>query len=503
MTTRRRFVQLCSAATAASAGLAGAETDPVLRKAMEAALAAIPTAAADPARPVYHFHPPANWNNDPNGTIFYRGWHHLFYQFNPYGSSWGHMHWGHARSRDLVNWDHLPIALGPSEDKGETHIYSGAATLARDGRPRLIYTSIGNRPPEQWLASPLLSSSLDDELLAWRKSDRNPILTLAAHGKLNVGDWRDPFLFQQQGRTYMVCGGNTSDRRSGGTAAVQLYRAENDELTAWKHLGVVFTYRNREIVNIECPNLFPLEGKWVLLISPHKACEYFIGALDLARPRFEPDTQGILDAGNAYASNISVDAQGRTILWLWGRTQNPEAKGWNSVMVLPRILSIGPDGFLRQQPAPEFETLRGEVVSSAAMPLTAAPVPLPGFHGDAMELEVELTLGGARTAAIELRLPGAERPAAVISVSQDGVLTAAGARTLIGRADRYKLRLFVDRSVFEVYANDGLAAVYNTLSGAVGNFQASVSAQGEGARLLSARAWPMNPAQFTLDRFHP
>jgi len=82
-----------------------------LAEATNAVRAAIAKAASDPGRPVYHFHSPAQWHNDPNGTIFYKGWRHLFYQLNPYGSEWGHMHWGHARSRDLINWEHLPIAL--------------------------------------------------------------------------------------------------------------------------------------------------------------------------------------------------------------------------------------------------------------------------------------------------------------------------------------------------------------------------------------------------------
>ena len=90
-------------------------------------------------------------------------------------------------------------------------------------------------------------------------------------------------------------------------------------------------------------------------MSPQQPCEYFIGDLDLAERRFIPDTHGVLDAGNAYASNISVDDRGRTILWLWGRTNTAPEKGWNGVMVLPRILSIGADGLLRQEPAPEFE----------------------------------------------------------------------------------------------------------------------------------------------------
>src|ERR1035441_5404610 len=348
---------------------------------MDSVRAAIPTAASDPARPVYHFHPPANWNNDPNGTIFYRGWHHLFYQFNPYGSLWGHMHWGHARSRDLVNWDHLPIALGPSEEKGEKHIYSGGATLARDGRPRLVYTSIGDREPEQWMASPL-----DDDLLAWTKSDRNPILTTAAHGKLKVGDWRDPFLFQEQGRTYMVCGGNISGRRWGGGGAVQLYRAENDDLSEWKHLGTVFAYRNREVMNIECPNLFPLDGKWVLIISPHKACEYFIGTLDLDRPRFEPHTQGILDAGNAYASNISVDGQGRTVLWLWGRRRKSKSALVTTGIRRRRVvIRLNKFNWLRRR-------VYEERIARSAWPCVRGPRQLPYHIGNEVALLGRLQL---------------------------------------------------------------------------------------------------------------
>jgi beta-fructofuranosidase len=181
-------------AALASSQMDAAESS--LKRAMESVNAVIPTAAADPERPVYHFHPPANWHNDPNGTMFYRGWHHLFYQFNPYGSTWGHMHWGHARSRDLVNWEHLPIALGPSEDRGETAVFSGAATLTRDGQRRLFYTSIGNRSPEQWMAVPA-----DEDLIGWTKSPRNPILTTAVHGALEVADWRDPFLFTEEGAT--------------------------------------------------------------------------------------------------------------------------------------------------------------------------------------------------------------------------------------------------------------------------------------------------------------
>jgi len=209
--SRRQAARMCAALAAAGSAEAGPE-NPAVVKAMKSVWAAVPKAAADPNRPVYHFHPPANWNNDPNGTVWYKGWHHLFYQFNPYGAVWGNMHWGHARSRDLVNWEHLPIALWPSKEQGEDHVFSGAAIAGPDGLPWVFYTSVGTRPPEQWLAIPQ-----DDDLIEWKKYPANPILTLKIHGATNVNEWRDPFLFREGGKTYMVCGGNLG--RSGGRGA--------------------------------------------------------------------------------------------------------------------------------------------------------------------------------------------------------------------------------------------------------------------------------------------
>src|ERR1051326_8876555 len=140
---RRTFTMALATAAARPIRALPADPDPALIKATRAVLDAVPTAEMDPDRPVYHFHPPANWTNDPNGTLYYRGWHHLFYQLNPFAARIGNQHWGHARSRDLVNWEHLPIAISPSADRGETAIFSGGATMSADGRPRVFYTSIG------------------------------------------------------------------------------------------------------------------------------------------------------------------------------------------------------------------------------------------------------------------------------------------------------------------------------------------------------------------------
>jgi beta-fructofuranosidase len=161
--------------------------DESIAKAMASVQTAVTKARSDPTRPVYHFRPPAQWMNDPNGTIFHNGFYHLFYQHNPYGDTWGNMHWGHARSRDLVRWEHLPIALWPSKELGEDHCFSGCASLNGDGVPMLFYTSVsGQRPNEQWAAVG------DQDLLQWSKSRDNPVLDVGGSGAPVFGKaWRE------------------------------------------------------------------------------------------------------------------------------------------------------------------------------------------------------------------------------------------------------------------------------------------------------------------------
>src|SRR5579862_784503 len=90
---------------------------------------AAPRAQGDPARPIFHVIAPAQWMNDPNGPIYHNGYYHLFYQLHPFSDSDGTKYWGHVRSRDLLKWEHLPIALAPSEDKGEAQIWSGSCAI--------------------------------------------------------------------------------------------------------------------------------------------------------------------------------------------------------------------------------------------------------------------------------------------------------------------------------------------------------------------------------------
>src|ERR1035438_6634108 len=112
-------------------------------RATAAMQAAVPRAQADPMRPIFHVASPAQWMNDPNGPIFYKGYYHLFYQLHPFSDGSGPKYWGHVRSRDLVKWEPLPIALWPSREAGEAEVWSGCCTINGLGQPMCFYTSVG------------------------------------------------------------------------------------------------------------------------------------------------------------------------------------------------------------------------------------------------------------------------------------------------------------------------------------------------------------------------
>ncbi|MBI1842678.1 MAG: glycoside hydrolase family 32 protein, partial [Verrucomicrobia bacterium] len=143
-----------------------------------------PAEAADysePFRPQFHFTPATNWMNDPNGMVYYAGEYHLFYQFNPWGDKWGHMSWGHAVTKDLVHWEHLPIAL---YEENDVMIFSGSAVVdwkntsgfGRDGKPPLvaIYTGHHTKKP---LQNQHIAYS-NDRGRTWPKYPGNPVLDI-------------------------------------------------------------------------------------------------------------------------------------------------------------------------------------------------------------------------------------------------------------------------------------------------------------------------------------
>ena len=204
----------------------------------------------DPWRPLYHFTPPRNFMNDPNGLVSLGGEYHLFYQWNPEGDSWGHMSWGHAVSPDMLRWQDLPVAL---REEGGVMMFSGSAVHDRadtsglcEGRPEAclvaVYTGDGHGGETQNIA---VSA---DAGRTWRKYERNPVLDIGAR------DFRDPKVFWHEPTRRWVMVVALPDLKE-----VRFYASP--DLKRWERLSEFGPAGSVEGV-WECPDLFelPVEG---------------------------------------------------------------------------------------------------------------------------------------------------------------------------------------------------------------------------------------------------
>jgi beta-fructofuranosidase len=455
-----------------------------LERANASVAAAAPRAASDPSRPIYHLASPAFWINDPNGPLHFDGEYHLFFQHNPFASEWGNMCWGHAVSRDLVGWEHLPIALAPgpgSYDKDG--IFSGCCVI-HQGVPAILYTGVS--PECQCIATS------EDRLRSWVKHPANPVIPTRPRDDLE--GFRDPFCWREQDAWYMALGSRIRER--GG--CVLLYRS--DDLLEWTYLGPLFQGTTD---TMECPSFFPLGDKWLLCVSPYAQPVYAMG--EYAGHRFRPETEWLpMDFGRRedfYAPNCMLDPQGRRIQWGWVRVGPPGAC-WNGVLTLPRLLSPRADGHLGIEPLPELERLRESHQRWERIPLTADVRELPtDLSSGAVEIRAEFDLGGAARVALGLAPPGGAK----IEVAYDhqaGRLHCAGRsggfRILPGE-ERLRLRIFLDRSVVELYAN-GRAALtaggdwLGVGEGArepAGGGAVTLHARGDGALASALDVWEM------------
>jgi beta-fructofuranosidase len=299
-------------------------------------------------------------------------------------------------------------------------------------------------------------------------------------------------VFTHSGRTYIVCGGNLNDSK-GGEAVVNVYRAENPELTTWKYLGVLFKHPDRDVRNIECPLFFPLGNSWVLIVSQGRPVQYFVGALDASSMRFKPKSRGVMDHGNFYAPNCLLDERGRRVLWGWV-PDFPSGKGWNGCMTLPRVLTLADDLALIQTPAPELMQLRGERRAIPDFSVEGELV-LDKPAANAVEIKLTLDLAAARESGVELRRSIDQ--SAAVSVSFDGQRLKVGdVIAPIQRGSSPKtldLRIFLDHSVLEVYAG-GRVCVTRVIRPGPGPGQLGVAiwAKGGEARVESMERWPMS-----------
>ncbi|MEA1952459.1 MAG: GH32 C-terminal domain-containing protein, partial [Planctomycetota bacterium] len=412
---------------------------------------------SDPHRPVYHFAVPEGrcMPFDPNGAIYWKGRYHMFYIFQ---DKRGH-NWGHVSSTDLFHWRHHPTGL-------VSGMFSGNAFINKDGRPTMCYHQVGQ--------GNAMAVAVDDELNQWEKLDSNPITPQTKPGDPHHGKYRswDPFGWIEDGNYYAIFGG----KRPAIAKSASLGGP-------WKYVGDLMANTVEGVSineDVSCADLFKIGDKRMLLCISHRlGARYYLG--EWKNEQFHPtfhEKMSWVDH-TYFAPESLLDGQGRRIMWAW-LFDKPGFKtrmdfGWSGTMSLPRVLTLGDDGMLRMNVPEEIELLRYNGKKKTDLTVAAdSELPLEGISGNSIELAVEINATDAKQFGVKVCCsPDGEEQTLIYydavdkklkidttksSLSEGPKSVEAGPLEL--KADEpLKLRVFVDKSVVEVFANGGRQAV--------------------------------------------
>ncbi|MBD8388934.1 GH32 C-terminal domain-containing protein [Dysgonomonas sp. BGC7] len=429
-------------------------------------------------RPSYHHTPQYGWMNDPNGMVYLDGEYHLFYQYNPYGSRWANMHWGHSVSKDLKKWEYLPVALAP-DSLGA--IFSGSAVIDKNntagfGRDAMIaiYTSAGKSQTQSIAYS-------TDKGRTFTKYEHNPVLS-----DPNIADFRDPKVFWHDASRQWIMSLATSQ-------TITFYGSAN--LKEWNKLSEFGKGLGSHEGVWECPDLFPLsyngQTKWVLFVSINpggpnggSATQYFIGSFD--GKTFKADDMDYplwLDYGrDNYAgvtwSNVPAkDGRHLFIGWMnnWDYANSVPPVDFSSANTLIRELKLVHNGkylVVANPPISETTDMRrdGEKLENKQVEKTYTIEKL--LKDNQGTYEIEFTVKPKNENSFEFKLVNIkgenirfvfDLKKNILSVdrSKSGIIdfSANFAQAMINAPlvtkAAYKIRLFVDKSSTELFVNDG------------------------------------------------
>lgn len=415
----------------------------------------------------YHLMPQANWLNDPNGLVYFQGYYHVFYQHHPFSPHWGPMHWGHARTKDFFTWEHLPIALAPSEEYDQDGCFSGSAVV-EDGVLHLFYTGV-RKENGSFVQVQCRATSSDG--VHFVKDPQNPLIeTFPAEGS---PDFRDPKVWRQGSLWYMALGSGRD-----GRGKVLLYQSQ--DLSSWDFLGVLLESDGTQGEIWECPDLFSLGDKHVLVVSPigteHRRVLYFLGKMDYGVGEFQPESWGELDVGPDFYAPQTFFGTSRRIMLGWMQSWEGEIPtqehNWAGALTLPRELKLDSAGRLRVQPLSELENLRSQLVFTSRVGVDRASQDLPGFDLEESGLEITLKVDLRRTSASQFGLVFEDSSGESIEVgvreqgrelyldttqvswASPGIYAAK-----LEPEDTLELRIFLDRSSLEIFSSGGPSTI--------------------------------------------
>lgn len=414
-----------------------------------------------------HLKAPDNWINDPNGFIYYQGTYHLFYQYFPYEPRWGTMHWGHAVSKDLVNWDHLNIALYPSKYDDRNGCFSGSA-MEHEGELYIYYTGVRyvEEDPENttlclnddFISSQMMVTSKDGfhfDNIHDKRTIIPPICDWSIGDKKHT---RDPKVWRGENAWYMVLGSRTEEERG----KLLFYRSKDLYNWEWvnsaeKDKGFGWMW--------ECPDYFEVEGGKVLIFSPmgflkdgrkeenHAICtivdfEEGTCTMDI------PDEYQFLDYGlDLYAPQSTLDEWGRRVMVAWARMPEPVDGSWSGIFCIPRIVEVE-NGHIYFRVHPNIKKAYAKKISLLSQASEA---------GYKLELEMgedeEINIGGYKIfrQGNEIHTDKSE----VFPGDEDSRLQFHTPELKEG----YHVEVYVSDNLIEVYVNQGEYVITNAVYG--------------------------------------
>lgn len=489
---------------------------------------------ANPWRPHVHFTSPEGLFNDPNGLIYHRGRYHMFYLGRtpiPQGEQDGEPFWGevwdHVSSADLVHWVHHPVALAPAADGSTPRgIWSGDA-IEGAPRPTLVYHVPGQ--------GTCVAVSDDPELEVWTPLPENPVIPMKPGGGpqplFDEGGNEfvvfDPGAWYEDGVYHLLLGNKS--HAPGHEGDCTSYFTSTD-LVHWEYKGPFYKSRREwtpEGLDCACPDFFPFGDEHMLLMHGHQPVfhvHYYLGKRE--GDRFLPRMHGQMSGygGCLAAPETWRDDPGRRVMIGWlreaGTWEDWRTTGWASAMSLPRVLEPDGQGGVRMFPVPELKRLRREELTIAARPLEGEGEWLDLVRGRVLELELELDPGDAERVGIDvLASPGGEERTRLEWVRESGMLqgrydqssernplsyarlegnTAHPGRHALPlrleEGEPLRLRVFVDRSVVEVFANDRQCLVLRVYPARQDSDRIRLFTEGGRSALLRFHAWPLHRA---------
>lgn len=463
-------------------------------------------------RPVYHFTAPKNWLNDPNGLIYIDGVYHLYYQHNPFENKWGHMSWGHATSKDLINWKHLPVAIPEIEKKDTTTwIFSGSAVLdehnssgfGKNGKAPIVAIYTADQPKQQKESQFIAFSN--DGGLTYTNYSGNPVVDIQKK------DFRDPsVIWLEDQHKWLMTVAVPAEHK------VQFYSSEN--LKNWELLSEFGNQGDTRKI-WECPSLTPLyvdgdpaKKKWLLMVSSGNqdaatGMQYFTGDFDgkTFTNDNKPESQLFVDYGKTFYAAIPYNhlPDNRQMMIGWLMPFETPTSPWRGQMSIPRDLQLKTTAsgirlfqqpsaaistYLHKLPAAKKLTLKAQTINSKALELSSSK----GFNTNANWVDAEFTIGTAADFGFKI----AQQVVVGYNVQRNELYIRDGKDVqhvgIPPANNKIRLQVLVDKSSVEVFVNDGEKVLTTLIFPDKAATGLAVFAENGDVQLNTLKAWDLS-----------